>query len=325
MRLLIRRPFRQEGKAATGAVEDDELESLTVCASLASSMVDAHQGVREDALRHCFPLCHYITSATMVMSGLVVREPALRRRYSDQMLAAARSLSTYCHTIWVSGKMMRWVSRLGAVVRGIHASGSPPATGDSRRQGQRGGDYNLDDGYPVDGMLQLTPESDILHPAQPGATERRTDGTLSSVNNGAHPTHDRASHGNGGTQQRVAQGAGLDYPADPSNTRGEPAFSNRWPMRGNDADRQMLEDLPGWAMTDFNFEDMDKGDELGFGVVGGGLLSAADTVDIGDVRGAEGMSESQCSAGGWLSGLEIGTDQTLSDLFGGAGGPDAGL
>lgn len=311
MRLLIRRPFRQEGNTATNPVEDDELESLAVCASLASSIVGAHQGVREDALKHCFPLCHYITNATMVLTGLVAREPGLRRRYRGQMLAAPRSLSTYCHTIWVSGKMMRWVSRLGLMVHRIHASGSSAANKDERRQGWRGGDYNVGDG-----VLQLTPRSDgALHAPQPSVTDNGTSGTLSSASNVTDTTHGWAFDEQEKTQQRVARAAEHGNPADTPDTSG----STRWLTRGDDTGFQQLEDLPGWAMMDFNFEDIDKGDELGLGAIGGGLLTVADTGGAG-CRGTEGRDDDQNDAEGWLPGLEAGADQALSDLFGSAGG-----
>lgn len=53
----------------------------------------------------------------MVMIGLVSREPGSKRRYGALVLAATQFLNLYCHTIWVSGKMMRCVSRLNQLVQ----------------------------------------------------------------------------------------------------------------------------------------------------------------------------------------------------------------
>lgn len=254
----------------------------------------------------------------MVLTGLVVREPGLRRRYRGQMLAAAQSLSTYCHTIWVSGKMMRWVSRLGLMVQKIQTSGAPAPNDDARKQGQRGGDYNLGDSLMADGVLQLTPQSgNALHLPQTSATELGTSGILSSASNVTNTTHGWPADERENTHRRMGRGAERGNTADTPDTSesADLALSSRWPTGGDGTDCQQLEDLPGWAMMDFNFEEIDKGDELGFGAMGSALLTGG----AGD-RGTEGMADEQDDIAVWLPGLDVGADQTLSDLFGPADG-----
>jgi hypothetical protein len=58
------------------------------------------------------------------MVGLVSREPGSKRRYGGLILAATQCLNEYCQRIWVSGKMMRCVSRLSRLVGRVLALNS---------------------------------------------------------------------------------------------------------------------------------------------------------------------------------------------------------
>ncbi|CAH0058458.1 unnamed protein product [Clonostachys solani] len=116
VRVLIQKPFIPMSRSAERG-EDDELESATACASLAASVLTAHQKLNDNGIKYSFALSHYVTSCTMIMLGLVSREPGFKRRYGDLLLAAARSLNMYCHEVWVSGKMMRLVSKLTRLVQ----------------------------------------------------------------------------------------------------------------------------------------------------------------------------------------------------------------
>lgn len=109
-----------------GRTEDDELQSITICASLAASILEGNNSLSDDSLKYSFPISHYLTSATMVMATLVSKEAALKKKYANSILAATRSLHIYCHKTWVSGKMMQWVSRLGILVKRTLAENSPP-------------------------------------------------------------------------------------------------------------------------------------------------------------------------------------------------------
>ncbi|KAH6688490.1 fungal-specific transcription factor domain-containing protein [Plectosphaerella plurivora] len=125
LRLLVRRPFSQVTPPMSGG-EDDDFESVTVCAGLADSILSAHDNIQDDELKYSFPFSHYLTSASMVMISLVTREPKLKRRHRYTIMAATRSLNIYCHRIWVSGKMMRWVSKLTSLVQRTLGEEDPP-------------------------------------------------------------------------------------------------------------------------------------------------------------------------------------------------------
>lgn len=78
-----------------------------MCASLASDILNAHKDLKDTSMKHCFAYCHYLLSVTMVMTSLIANQPELKNRHGEVMMAAISSLRLYCHSIWVSGKMMR--------------------------------------------------------------------------------------------------------------------------------------------------------------------------------------------------------------------------
>ncbi|XEV04705.1 hypothetical protein FSHL1_009992 [Fusarium sambucinum] len=124
LRLLIRRPLLPSSSAIYHTEEDD-LESSIECASLAARILTTHQNIKDDGLKYSFALSHYVTSCAIVMIGLVAREPGSKRRYRHLILAATQCLNEYCRKIWVSGKMIRCVSRLSRLVDRVLAVGSP--------------------------------------------------------------------------------------------------------------------------------------------------------------------------------------------------------
>ncbi|KAI6758731.1 hypothetical protein HG530_010971 [Fusarium avenaceum] len=128
LRLLIRRPLLPTSSAIYHTEEDD-LESSIECASLAARILTTHQSIKDDGLKYSFALSHYVTSCAIVMIGLVSREPGSKRRYRILILAATQCLNEYCQKIWVSGKMMRCVSRLSRLVNRVLAVESPGSQG----------------------------------------------------------------------------------------------------------------------------------------------------------------------------------------------------
>lgn len=299
-------------------------------------MLGAHESIREGALKYCFPFSHYVTSATMVMTGLVVGESGLRRRYRDQTLTAARSLKTYCHTVWVSGKMMRWVSKLNLLAQRTLADGTVAQNegGDGLRQRRPdpgGDDRRGVDHQPSNAMLQLTPESEIFH--QPGtAADQQRGGATSpcAYNDGTSAAPGWIGHGQERSQQlhqqqqqrashRAGDRADDNMPANSTEPSGRARMdlSESWLTRRHDiAEPHLAENLPGWAMMYSNFEAIDKGDEFGFRALGnGGFLAGPCAADV-DIRVDESMDVDRDGTAGWLPRLGIDVDQALLELFG---------
>lgn len=155
--------------------EDDELESTVACASLAASVITAHQKLNDNGIKHSFALSHYITSCTMIMIGLVSREPGLKKRYGDLLLAATRSLNMYCHEVWVSGKMMRLVLKLTKLVQ--RTLGQDMLSERTKSHTGEGQDDLVSNTH-----QQLTPQSEHQEPRRP--SQLPTSSMLASRNTG---------------------------------------------------------------------------------------------------------------------------------------------
>ncbi|KAK7706628.1 hypothetical protein SLS64_007459 [Diaporthe eres] len=241
LRILIRRPFAQ-GKGATDLTSDNQLESLTICASLASNILNAHKDLNDSSMKYCFPYCHYLLSCTMVMTSLVANEPALKKRHREAILAATRSLRLYCHTIWVSGKMMRWVSRLTLLARRVLQVGSGQRSGRSRRMSDAPHDRDDDAAEEEMQPQQLTPLS--------GTHEFSQDSMPSSgPNNSSGASYGMPSH--------------IGASSKPQGGREDQGMPHMWLLDGTSTEAGLPE-LPEWVMTDFNFETI-SGDVFGPG------------------------------------------------------------
>lgn len=283
-----------QGKCSTEFTTDDQLESLTICASLAAGILNAHKDLKDKSMKHCFPYCHYLTSCTMVMVSLVANKPVLIRRHREAILAAMQSLRLYCHTIWVSGKMMRWVSKLTMLTRRIlQAEPDLPAAA------ALGGGVEEDATQPQ----QPTPQSGIHEPsyeddvARRGSTPSQTKSSHYGPNRHAAPAAAEAEK-----QQPQAGGGGGVRTSEAHHPE---QLSHMWMMgdggTGNSGGEGGIEDLPEWAMMDFNFETI-SGDVFGRGS-GGGDAGSKDAAEHSDRQGDGNM------------GLEMNMGETILDAM----------
>lgn len=273
-----------QGKCSTEFTTDDQLESLTICASLAANILNAHKDLKDRSMKHCFPYCHYLISCTMVMVSLVANKPALVKRHREAILAAMQSLRLYCHTIWVSGKMMRWVSKLTLLARRV-LQAEPPDLSATAAAGAREEDTIQ--------PQQLTPQSTIRDPSQDSGIPRRD--SISSQRKASYyggPNVAPGAAAAGAKPQPQAGGSsgrtsGSHYPEQLSHMwiMGDGELGSSGGAEGG------LESLPEWAMMDFNFEAM-SGDVFGAGSGGGdaGFKDAGfkDTGDQTHHQGNEG-------------------------------------
>ena len=271
LRVLIRRPFSVSNSRTTKCTadhddDDDDLESLTVCTSLAASILSSYDTIEDDDLKYCFPFSHYLTSATMVMIGLVAREPSLKRRYADLILSASRSLNVYCHRVWVSGKMMRWVSHLTKIVRETF-SDMDPSTPGRLQQGLDVPQRASDAGSRADDIQQLTPRSDNHEYLR----SRHNDMASSYCRMSVEDYNPMAT--NPEIQGSKAIGK-IDNDAE------------LWlPHDGGGANMQPPPELPSWALSDFNFEAMiSDGEAVGSNRFSSELSNIANDVALSRLR-----------------------------------------
>ncbi|KPM42903.1 hypothetical protein AK830_g3617 [Neonectria ditissima] len=280
LRLLIRRPFLSDKTSGT-RTEDDELESVSLCAGLAASILTAHESISDPSLKYCFPLSHYLTSSTMVMLGLVTREPQLKKRYKGLILAATRSLNMYSHRIWVSGKMMRWVSKLSLIVHRTLSDGSPE---DLRMQNAEE-DFDVDSSSHMDGTQQAASgPQDLSQAPNPNNNQFTSDGR--ALQAPALSGDDMNSlQGMERRESMVSAHTSTLSERQPSKSD---ETTDIWTMMETDNDNPSPE-LPGWAMLDFNFEAIINGDGLYPGIAGGELSAISEDGKSTIGRGGQGM------------------------------------
>ncbi|KAF4955350.1 hypothetical protein FSARC_11884 [Fusarium sarcochroum] len=234
LRLLIRRPLLPSSSAIYHTEEDD-LESSIECASLAARILTTHQNIKDDGLKYSFALSHYVTSCAIVMIGLVAREPGSKRRYGGLILAATQCLNGYCQKIWVSGKMMRCVSKLSRLVERVLALGSQ---GSQDRQS------------PSNIRRDSISERLTQHPTPPQTEDQEfmqyRAGTCNAYNNQLNDLRIDS----GGS---VRRDQGADYYSFNAEPFERPAGSLNKPPSSWTADPN-IDRRNSWILSDFNFE-----------------------------------------------------------------------
>ncbi|KAF4547703.1 Fungal specific transcription factor domain-containing protein 4 [Elsinoe fawcettii] len=111
LRILIRRP------SAIDQLDDDHrYEVVVACSSLAAEMIETYEQILDPDTPFTFPFGHYLTSAVMILVDLTSQDADLKSRYQKAVLSGVRNLEVYCRRTWVSGKMMRSISKLSLYI-----------------------------------------------------------------------------------------------------------------------------------------------------------------------------------------------------------------
>lgn len=90
----------------------ETIENEIICMRLVRSIIDDFSNVPEEHPKYTFPFLHYLTNATIIALGLIIKQPSFKSAYGALTLEAARSLRDHCHKTWVSGKMAQTVWKL---------------------------------------------------------------------------------------------------------------------------------------------------------------------------------------------------------------------
>ncbi|KAJ5101148.1 hypothetical protein N7456_007200 [Penicillium angulare] len=109
--LLVRKPMLQK-PCPPHQVAPDVIENEIICMRLTQSIFDDFNSMPEQHPKYTFPFLHYLTSATIIALGLIIKQPSFKRVYGNLTLRAARSLWDHCRKTWVSGKMAQTVWKL---------------------------------------------------------------------------------------------------------------------------------------------------------------------------------------------------------------------
>lgn len=248
LRLLIRKPISAPSDML-GRSDEDQLESATVCSSLAASILKSHAAIREENLKYCFPFSHYLTSATMVMMGLMTTEPTLKKRHGSLVLNATRSLNLYCHRIWVSGKMIRWVSRLNLLVQRLLNSDLPEDR--SRRAPDMSGHTGSEQTSENVQLMTQTDTQDLPQPACPQSGDCMDEQPGQEVNGVLVLDH----HG-----QMILTPEEHREPVSPYHHANDRRDKSSASLLATGIVPARQQSLPEWVLSDFDFETFINGD-----------------------------------------------------------------
>ncbi|KAJ5772458.1 hypothetical protein N7520_002987 [Penicillium odoratum] len=109
--LLIRKPMIQNTVALNQPVPE-AIENEVICMRMAQNIFDDFNRMPEQHPKYTFPFLHYLTNATIIALGLIIRQPSFKQAYGELTMKAARSLWEHCRKTWVSGRMTRTVWKL---------------------------------------------------------------------------------------------------------------------------------------------------------------------------------------------------------------------
>ncbi|PWY83405.1 hypothetical protein BO70DRAFT_24965 [Aspergillus heteromorphus CBS 117.55] len=111
LRLMIRKPMLQASFSQSASALDTFDNDVT-CMQISKGIIEEFAQISPEMAVYTFPFIHYLISAVIISLGLIVRESSLRSTYGRPIIYAVRLLESYCHKTWVSGKLIRIVSRL---------------------------------------------------------------------------------------------------------------------------------------------------------------------------------------------------------------------
>ncbi|KAJ5614598.1 hypothetical protein N7528_008252 [Penicillium herquei] len=115
LRLMIHTSILQR---LTSSLADQmaSFENEVISMNLSSKLIELFLQIPEQKDIFTFPFFHYLITAAIISLGLLIKEPAFRLKYGDITLRAVQLIESYCTRTWVSGKMIRNVSKLGLMI-----------------------------------------------------------------------------------------------------------------------------------------------------------------------------------------------------------------
>ncbi|PYI30576.1 hypothetical protein BP00DRAFT_398394 [Aspergillus indologenus CBS 114.80] len=122
LRLLIRRPLLQETTSSPAAILTG-LDNEQICAHIAGDVIQECIEIPEEQTVFTYPFFHYLLSAAIISIGLIIKQPSYKDAFGDITMKAIQVLEAYPRRTWVSGKLIRNVSKLGHIVRRVMARG----------------------------------------------------------------------------------------------------------------------------------------------------------------------------------------------------------
>ncbi|PYH85387.1 hypothetical protein BO82DRAFT_429392 [Aspergillus uvarum CBS 121591] len=123
LRLLIRRPMLQENTSSPADIITG-LDNEQICAQIAGDVIQRCNEISEEQTIFTYPFFHYLLSAAIISIGLIIKQPSYKDAFGYITVKAIQVLEAYPRRTWVSGKLIRNLSKLGHIVRRVMARGA---------------------------------------------------------------------------------------------------------------------------------------------------------------------------------------------------------
>ncbi|KAJ5638151.1 hypothetical protein N7490_008030 [Penicillium lividum] len=208
--LLIRKPMLQNTVALNQPVPE-AVENEVICMRIAQSIFDDFNRMPEQHPKYTFPFLHYLTNATIIALGLIIRQPSFKQAYGELTMKAAGSLLEHCRKTWVSGKMTRTVWKLNQM-----ADATLSRPGDRLQEGAGHSEQRL--GQPVPDRKSSSPSTIVPGPA-PATSISSSSATERDLLNGKKRGSQYISRVNGSSTVQATRPMRLDETMIDQNTR----------------------------------------------------------------------------------------------------------
>ena len=99
---------------STLSPEEDDANGM-MCMQLCRTIILEFDHIPDKYPKHTFPFIHYVATATMIALGLIIKQPNFKSIDVTAVVQAARMLKRFCTQTWVSGRIIRAVTRINQV------------------------------------------------------------------------------------------------------------------------------------------------------------------------------------------------------------------
>lgn len=259
--------------------DHNHLAGEAYSAQHAASIINLFENIPDAFPKYSFVFMHPMTSATMILYGITCRNAPLAARHGATLVAAIGFLRLYCQRTWVSGKMIRTVSRLDSLINAAYNQHKDRGKASNSLVSDRGRQYRQQynsgqDTRPI-GPNIVHGEQTALPPSMqaarlnaigPSPRAQPTSAMLSPVSTGLERTQDYE-----------IQLQNQELRSSPSSRLRREAIEDftLWSPTAGDA---AFVGLPDWATTDFDFEEA-FADHGGTGMYN---FTSVDSVDFWD-------------------------------------------
>ncbi|KAJ5080946.1 hypothetical protein N7456_013656 [Penicillium angulare] len=111
LRLLIRK-----SSLDSSSLSSDEINANGVtCLQLCRAIILEFNHIPDKYPKHTFPFINYVATAAMIALGLIIKQPSFASLDLTFVMQAARMLERFCTQTWVSGRIIRAVTRINQV------------------------------------------------------------------------------------------------------------------------------------------------------------------------------------------------------------------